>query len=69
MVWRASALAVREAAVMVWWRRTPVEGGETGTGGGVMCCEDMARGQVAIHTSHMTLKQARVSNTRQVLHT
>lgn len=36
MAGRAAALAVRDAAEMVWWRRTPVEGGETGTGGGDM---------------------------------
>lgn len=44
MVARVPVLAVREAAVIVWWRRTPVEGGETGTGGGGMgCWEDMTR--------------------------
>jgi hypothetical protein len=46
MVARAPALAVRDAAEIVWWRRTPpVEGGETGTGGGeIGCvpCDDIA---------------------------
>lgn len=58
---RALALAAREEAEMVWCRRTPVDGGEAGTGGGErgwVIWEDMvdgADGEIRQHTaSHNT---------------